>query len=97
MLRVTTEGAVGVLTGIPAPGVPGEDGLAERVQLDTPISLAVDDSGNVYIGDWRPRLVRISPQGILTTIAGTVASVIQATADRLPARTLAGRRELRSG
>lgn len=51
----------------------GDDGPARSASLNSPIGLAVDSSGNIYIadlGDNRVRFVKNST-GIITTIAGT--------------------------
>ena len=72
VLRATADGGVRVFAGTGVPGTAGEGGPANSAQLDTPISLAVDENDNVYIGEaWKPRLRRVSPDGTITTIAGT--------------------------
>lgn len=53
-------------------GYSGDGGDALSARLDTPTSIAVDLSGNIFINDQRNNCVRkVSPSGIITTIAGT--------------------------
>jgi sugar lactone lactonase YvrE len=50
----------------------GRDGLAEDVAFVEPHSMAVDAAGNVYVTDKADHTVRrISPAGVVTTVAGT--------------------------
>jgi sugar lactone lactonase YvrE len=72
VLRASPDGSLRVFAGTGMQGAAGEGGPATAAELDTPVSLATDESGNVYIGEaWTPRLRRVSPDGSLTTIAGT--------------------------
>lgn len=53
-------------------GYSGDGGDALSARLDTPTSIAVDLSGNIFINDQRNNCVRkVSPSGIITTVAGT--------------------------
>jgi hypothetical protein len=53
----------------------GDGGPAIDCTLDNPIGIAVDASGNIYIGDRdHHRIRKISNTGIITTIAGTGVS-----------------------
>jgi sugar lactone lactonase YvrE len=53
----------------------GDGGPAIDCTLDNPIGIAVDASGNIYIGDRNHHRIRkISNTGIITTIAGTGVS-----------------------
>ena len=52
-------------------GYSGDNGPATAAQLYGPRDIAVDDSGNVYIGDENNRCVRkVNSFGIITTVAG---------------------------
>ena len=70
--KITPAGAVSDLAGTGAGGISGDGGPATAAQLDGPGSTARDKAGNIYIGDAKNNRIRkISPAGIITTIAGT--------------------------
>ncbi len=53
-------------------GYSGDNGPAIKAALDDPTAIAVDSKGYVYVCDTNNSLIRkISPQGTITTIAGT--------------------------
>jgi len=53
------------------PGYSGDGGLASAAQLSSPIGVAVDAAGNLFIADTSNHVIRkISPAGIITTVAG---------------------------
>src|SRR4029077_6513099 len=53
-------------------GFGGDGGPAADAQLNTPLGIAVDSDGNLYIADsFNNRIRRVPPQGIITTYAGT--------------------------
>lgn len=53
----------------------GDDSAATAAELYGPIGIAVDSTGNIYIGDRDHNRVRkVSTTGIITTIAGTGAA-----------------------
>ena len=54
-------------------GFSGDGGLATEAELDRPRGVAVDRTGNVYIGDQENhRLRKVNAfSGVITTIAGT--------------------------
>jgi sugar lactone lactonase YvrE len=63
------------------------DGANSAAQFDTPSSLVVDPSGNIYVTDWdNDEIRRITPSGtnwVVTTIAG--AARVKGSADGLGA------------
>lgn len=55
-------------------GYSGDGGLATAAQIDSPTCLATDRAGNVYINDqFNHSVRRVSPSGVITTVAGNGA------------------------
>ncbi len=55
-------------------GFAGDGAAATAAQLDTPRDVAVDEAGNVYIAEGG-RLRRVTPAGVISTVAGTGAPI----------------------
>ncbi len=71
VLKVSTEGIISRFAGTGVPGNSGDGGLAVNASLGALLSLAADNSGNVYISDTYNYGVRmVSASGIITTFAG---------------------------
>jgi uncharacterized protein (TIGR03437 family) len=69
---VATNGTGGVFAGTGDTGYSGDGGLALSAQLSDPAGVAVDGSGNIYVADsGNHRVRKISPAGVITTLAGT--------------------------
>jgi sugar lactone lactonase YvrE len=70
--RIDPEGKVTTLAGVS--GLPGHaDGLPETARFNSPSALAIDGNGAIYLTDTDNCLIRkISPQGDVTTHAGTL-------------------------
>src|SRR5690348_16500614 len=70
--EVSSAGAVSIVAGTGVQGFAGDGGLATAAQLDSPMGLAVDASGNLYISDTHNQRIRkiTASTGIITTIAG---------------------------
>jgi uncharacterized protein (TIGR03437 family) len=63
------------VAGTGTAGFSGDGGPAASAQLYYPNGVALDGSGNLYIGDYYNHRVRkVSPGGIITTVAGTGSS-----------------------
>jgi DNA-binding beta-propeller fold protein YncE len=69
--RVTLEGDVTVFAGDKNPGMK-DDADKLKARFDTPIDLAVDVAGNVFVSDLGNRRIRrISSEGVVETLAGS--------------------------
>jgi sugar lactone lactonase YvrE len=69
--KITPAGVVTTLAGVA--GVIGStDGTGTSAQFNNPFGIAVDGSGNLYIGDTNNDTIRkVTPAGVVTTLAGT--------------------------
>ena len=67
--RVARDGTVTTIWGGTGPGF--RDGPTETAQMAGPAGVAVADDGAIYVADARNQAIRrISPDGIVTTVAG---------------------------
>ncbi len=70
-IRKVSGGTITTVAGSGTPGFGGDDGAAGSAQLNTPMGVAVDASGNLYIADLNnQRIRRVSAGGTITTVAG---------------------------
>jgi trimeric autotransporter adhesin len=70
--KVTTAGVTTTVAGNGTVGFSGDGGPATSAQLAAVNGVAVDSAGNIYIADTgNHRIRKVSPQGVITTIAGT--------------------------
>lgn len=70
--RVDPNGVIRTIAGTGAAGFSGDNGPATEARLSNPQSVAVDTEGNIYVADTdNHRIRRISPAGVITTVAGT--------------------------
>lgn len=71
-IRKVANGIISTIVGTGMPGFSGDGGLALNAQLNNPYGIALDAAGNLYIADtWNFRIRKVSPSGIITTIAGS--------------------------
>ncbi len=70
--KVDVTGIVSLIAGVPgSAGYSGDGGAATLAQLNQPRGLAIDNAGNLFVADVNNyRIRKISPAGIITTIAG---------------------------
>ena len=69
--EVTPDGIIHRIAGTGVDGYSGDGGPALNAQFNHPRGLAVDSAGNLYVADTDNNVVRrISPDGIVTTVAG---------------------------
>jgi hypothetical protein len=69
--KVSPSGIITTVAGNGNYGDSGDGGPATSAQLSDPYSVAVDGAGNVFIADTdSSRIRRVSPSGIITTVAG---------------------------
>jgi len=68
--KITPDGTVSTLAG--APGLSGDtDGAGGEARFNNATALTTDDAGNVYVADrYNNNIRKITPAGIVTTIAG---------------------------
>ncbi len=74
--KISTSGIITTIAGTGARGFSGDGGPATAATFDQFTSIAVDQHGNVYVGDtYNHRIRKInSSTGIITTIAGNGSS-----------------------
>lgn len=89
--KITAAGVVTTLAG--TAGVRGNaDGAGAAAQFNQPWGIAADASGNIYVADTENYLIRkITPQGVVTTHAGTRGQRGSADGDRATASLLGPR------
>ncbi|MBI2501798.1 MAG: tandem-95 repeat protein [Candidatus Latescibacteria bacterium] len=64
--------SITTIAGTGTAGAAGDGGAATSAQLSSPAGLCMDASGNLYVADTgNHKIRRISPVGLITTVAGT--------------------------
>jgi uncharacterized protein (TIGR03437 family) len=69
--RVAPDGTITTVAGSGSRSFSGDGGLATAAGLPGPTGLARDAAGNLYVSDGADRIRKVSPSGIITTIAGS--------------------------
>jgi sugar lactone lactonase YvrE len=69
--KVDTTGIITTVAGNGIDGYSGDNGPATHAEMRSPIGVAVDASGNLFIADWENYCIRkVNTNGIITTVAG---------------------------
>jgi sugar lactone lactonase YvrE len=69
--KVTEDGIIHTVAGNGVWGFSGDGGPATAAQLYSPVAVAVDTSGNLYIADnGNYRIRKVSKSGVISTVAG---------------------------
>jgi sugar lactone lactonase YvrE len=70
--KVNSSGIITTVAGNGTIGYTGDDGAATSAHLGTPVGVAVDVSGNLYLADAQYNVIRkVISSGIITTVAGS--------------------------
>jgi trimeric autotransporter adhesin len=70
--KVNAAGIMQTVAGTGSPDFSGDGGPASLASLNAPYGVAADRAGNLYIADLGNNRVRkVSPDGVITTLAGT--------------------------
>ncbi|MCG7205620.1 RICIN domain-containing protein [Streptomyces arenae] len=73
--RMTADGVIGTVAGTGVAGFSGDDGPAVAARLNSPLGVAVDSTGVLYIADYNNhRVRRVTVEGVIGTVAGTGAA-----------------------
>jgi Fibronectin type III domain/NHL repeat len=84
--RVSPIGVITTIAGTGSRGTSGDGGPATAAQINTPFGVAVAADGSVLFADeYGHRVRRISPTGVITTVAGTGTPGFPANGDGGPA------------
>jgi sugar lactone lactonase YvrE len=67
---MVSNGVITTVAGNGTQGFNGDNGPANSATLNTPVGVAVDASGNLYIADTGNSRVRMVSNGVITTVAG---------------------------
>jgi uncharacterized protein (TIGR03437 family) len=70
LYRITASGVVTTIAGNGTSGFSGDGGPAISAQLGIILGIVLDDAGNLYLSDYNKRIRRITPSGIINTVAG---------------------------
>jgi uncharacterized protein (TIGR03437 family) len=80
--KVTPAGTITTVAGTGGPGFGGDAGLAIAAQLATPLGVAIDEAGNLFVADYGNNRIRelssgpaIAPNGIVNAASGVSGGV----------------------
>jgi sugar lactone lactonase YvrE len=72
-IREVSNGVITTVAGNGTPGFSGDNGPATSAQLASPVAVAVDSAGNLYIADVANTRIREVSNGVISTVAGNGA------------------------
>jgi len=73
--KINTSGIISTYAGNGTAGYGGDGGQATAANLDAPLKIALDPSGNLYIADaYNDRVRKVNTSGVISTYAGTGAA-----------------------
>ena len=73
--KVTASGTISTFAGNGTAGYSGDGGQATAAEINGPLGLAIDRTGNLYIADFNANVIRkVTPAGIISTFAGNSTS-----------------------
>jgi uncharacterized protein (TIGR03437 family) len=70
VIRKVSNGVITTVAGSGTPGYSGDNGPATGARLSTPLGIALDSGGNLYIADEGNSVVRKVSNGVIATVAG---------------------------
>jgi sugar lactone lactonase YvrE len=89
--KINAAGIISHFAGTHASGYNGDGIPATAAELNSPQSIAVDCSGNVYISDtWNNRIRKVNVTGIISTVAGNGTSAYSGDGGNATAASLYG-------
>src|ERR1700736_5874784 len=71
VFKVTPDGILTVVAGNGILGLSGDGGPSTDASMLRPLDVAVDSAGNLYISDAGIFIRKVTPDGIISTFAGT--------------------------
>jgi len=75
--KVTSSGTISTIAGNNTAGYAGDTGDPTKAQLNDPVAVAVDSSGNVYIADANNNVIRmVSSTTSGTTVSSTISTIV---------------------
>lgn len=73
--QVTPAGEVTTLYGLAGSPIESVDGAGNAARFGYPIGVAIDSAGNIYVSDLSNAIRKITPAGVVTTLAGPTGSL----------------------
>ena len=84
--KIGLDGNITTVAGTGVAGYTGDGGPAAAAELAFPTGVAVDSAGSLYIADFGNDVIRrVTPNGLITTIAGTPGVYTPSSGDGGPA------------